>query len=431
MNAKKHLYLFLLFFIGCMENPAPFPPPYIYQNIPESSSSQTESTPNNKIIPKDIMEGDKEKAPKSYCKDPKAKSQNINPLFVEATGYGRNFQSAKEDALRNAVEKGIGIRIFSETMIQNFKAIKDVIHTESFGIVRNYEILYKQNKGDQGWQVKIKALVAKDIRSKWDKIRVIIEQKGNPKIMFCIKEIINNRPLTHPIGEYQLVQKFNELGFIVIDRKSFEDTRELQKQIYNLEQNYDGIISISSERGADLLVMGILEGNFSQYQEGYGGVWNIVYTYHLRTKIIRTDTAQIIGSTSKTFQKIYDSLQYNVKSAGKAGLNSIIRRQYIKPMIVDMIKTWIREKGTLIKVIISNVKYNLRKKILEKLRAHSSVRSVRIEHYRNKRLKLSIKSNLNTEQLASKLENVENLPLEVIELKKNTLELRYKAKKFQ
>jgi hypothetical protein len=355
-------------------------------------------------------------------------------ITVETTGYGSSEEQARHDALRNAVEQAAGVKIFSTSLVRDFVALQDVLITESFGLVTSYEVLGKEEKSkDKIWEVKVRAAVSKDIDTQWAKIRVVLEQKGNPSIMFCLKETLDGQELPYPTAEYQLVQKLKELGFKVIDRQWAEDTRLLQKQIYNVEQNYDGVVSLASKHGADLIVIGLLEGNFTQFVDWYEGVQGILHTYNFRTKVIRTATAQMVGSITKTFQpaaKDYTTLQYSREAAGKAGFAEIMREQYLQPMLVDMVKTWINEiqDGAELSLIVSNVKFLERNKVLDTLRNQADIISaVYIDHYRNQRLELRVKAKVSAEDLADKMEKIKDLPLEVVELKKNWLEVRYKT----
>lgn len=355
-------------------------------------------------------------------------------ITVEATGYGRTEQQARHDALRNAVEQAAGVKIFSESVVRDFVALSDVLVAESFGMVTGYEVVAKEEKSkDQIWEVRVKANVSKDVNAQWAKIRVVLEQKGSPSIMFCLKETLDGQELPYPTGEYQLVQKFKDLGFKIIDRQWAQETRNLQKQVYNLEQNYDALVSLASKRGADLVVIGLLEGNFTQFVDWYDGVQGILHTYNFRTKIVRTATSQVIGSLSQTLQvspKDYNTLQYSRDAAGKAGFAEIIREQYVQPMLVDMLKTWIHEiqDGGEISLVVSNVRFMDRNKIIDTLRnLPELISTVHIDHYRNQRLELRVKSKINAEELADKIEKIKELPLEVVELKKNWLEVRCKT----
>ena len=226
-------------------------------------------------------------------------------IEVISTGFGETFYQAKNDALRNAVEQGAGVKIFSQTEVKDFVALKDVLVSESFGLVTGYDLLSRRNTG-QGWEVKIKARVTKQVGKKWAKIKIILQQKGNPSIMFCIKENYNGSPLSHPIGEYQLVNKFKNLGFKVIDRQWHQETKNLQQKLYSLDQNAQGLTAIASKRGADLLVFGFFEGKFTKMMNFYGNMKQIMHNYIFRTKIVRTDTAQIVSAITKNYTTKYD-----------------------------------------------------------------------------------------------------------------------------
>lgn len=348
---------------------------------------------------------------------------------VEAIGFGMTEGQAKNDALRNAVEQGAGVKIFSQTEVQNFVALKDVLVSETIGLVTSYQVLSSVNKGkNQGWEVKVKAEVSKEVSSQWAKMKIILQQKGNPSVMFCIKESLDAQELPQPTGEYQLMNKFKNLGFKIVDRQYVQEAKELQKQLYTLDQNPEGIIAIASKQGADLLVVGFLEGAFVQYMQMYGDIQQIIHNYIFRTKIIRTDTGEVIGSITEKYNTNRSSMLFSRETAGRAGFADIIGEKYIQPMMVDMLKVWIKDvqEGAEMELIISNVEFRMRKKILETLEnLPDLITWVRVNHYRNKRLELRIKSKLNSEELAEKMEQIPGLRLEVAELQKNRLELNY------
>lgn len=352
-------------------------------------------------------------------------------VAVEATGYGPSKTIATNEALRAAVEQGAGVKIFSETEVRDFVALKDVMISESFGLVTSYQVLEKKRQG-RDWVVRIRAMVSASVKTQWDQMKIILKQKGSPTIMFCIKETLDGQLRPMSTGEYKLVQKFKNLGFTVIDRQLAEETKKLHTQLYSLDQNHQGIIAVAAKRNADLVVIGTLAGSFVRYLDFYGSR-RMVHNYQFSTKIIRTDTSQIVGSMTKNYQKRYDTMQYNRDTAGKAGFASVIDIKYIQPMMVDLLKTWIRDvqQGTDIVIVVSNVKFRMRKKILRTFESMTDyISEVKVGHYRNKRLELRLKSKLNNEQLAEKLEEIPGLPLEVVDFQKNRLELRYSPSEY-
>ena len=51
------------------------------------------------------------------------------------------FEEAKQNALRQAVEQGVGVLLSSHTRVENFAIIEDNIYTRTEGYVRSYEVL--------------------------------------------------------------------------------------------------------------------------------------------------------------------------------------------------------------------------------------------------------------------------------------------------
>lgn len=354
---------------------------------------------------------------------------------VVATGYGITKAQAKKDALRNAVEQGAGVKIFSSTQVKDFVALKDVMVSESFGLVTSYqEISAIHKEAEEIWEVKVRATISRDVGKKWAKIKIILEQKGRPSIMFCLKELVDGKINPDKIGEYNLVQKFKNLGFEVIDREDSQITRNLEKHIEELDQLHNinnkamqNAIAIASQRGADLLVVGFLESNFVKIQNVYD-LRKIIHRFNYRCKVIRTDTSQIVASLQKTYPGVVDGFTETRKSASKKGFSKVITEPFIGKLLEDMIKHWIRDvqEGTHSKLVITNVKFRMRKKILRVLKKYPDlIPWIKVEHYRNKRLQLKIKTKLTMDELAEKLEELPGEPFEVSELKKNTLILQY------
>lgn len=353
----------------------------------------------------------------------------VDGNVVEVSGYGVSFEHARNDALRNAVEKVAGVKIFSQSVVKDFVALKDVVTSESFGMVTSFTILNKQNNEGE-WEVRVRATVSKTAINQWDKIKVIFAQKGSPSIMFCLKEKLDGVEREDSAGEGELLNTFIKLGFEVIDRKNFEDTKHLHKKITTMEGNFDDMVAVASKRGADLIVVGMLEGNFSRINTSHLGK-EYYHNYQFRTKIIRTDTSQVIGSTVENFMHRGSTETYSEQSSGHKGFSDAAKLKYIQPMMEDMLQVWIRDvqQGSDMTLVISNVKFRQRKTVLNVLSdLPDMITFIKVKHYRNKRLELSIKSKLSAADLSDKLINLPELPLEIKNVTKNVLQLKYVPK---
>lgn len=349
---------------------------------------------------------------------------------VEAVGQGATEIQAKNDALRAAIEQGVGIKIFSETVVQNFVALKDVLVSESLGLVTEYKILSKRRIG-QLWEVRILATVSPNASTDWAKMKIILEQKGYPTVMFCIKDTLDHQEITPSITENNLVRQFYSRGFTVIDRQTLKENQEIQKKLYESEMNYKAIAALAAEKGTDLLVIGDFTGTFSESIFLYG-INSFNYKFNVNLKIINTDSAQIVGAMSEAFTEGDTGTR---ESAGRAALVKISKEKYTELLMVELIKTWMKEvggstdSGADITLVVLNIPAKQCTQLTKYLREQKDqFTSVQMQNYRNNRLVLRLKSRLNTEDLMILLSEVPGIPLQMRDLQKNTLEMDYGLK---
>ena len=68
-------------------------------------------------------------------------SQNVNTVVITTIGSGSNFENAKVNALRSALEQVSGAYLSANTLINNDKLISDNISTITTGSINKYEVL--------------------------------------------------------------------------------------------------------------------------------------------------------------------------------------------------------------------------------------------------------------------------------------------------
>lgn len=348
---------------------------------------------------------------------------------VVTKGTGISKEQARNDALRMAVEQVAGVKIFSQTEVQDFVAVKDAIITESFGLVTSYKII-KEITLEKGklYEVQVEAMVTTDVRGKWDQIKVILQQKGNPSVMFCLKETLDGVPTPQGTGEIELTTHFRKLGFRVIDRQHHESTKDLHKQIASLEGNLDAVIAAATDQGADMVVVGLLEGIFKGYEELLPGMTYVRHNYIFGTKIIRTDTSQVVGSLTDTDEGRVLAELMTREVAGRDGFKTVLKDKFVQPMIVDLVETWIMEMGstgTPITVIITNISRKQGKAVKNLVGEQAGVKKVEEENFTKKRYTMTVYTDLSVSDLLDILEDLEDYPLESETTAKNRVELRY------
>ncbi len=89
-------------------------------------------------------------------------------VSVRAKGTGKTREEAIENAKRMAIEQ-VGVSVASETNVENFQLVKDIIKSRAEGYINSYNIIAETVSGD-GYTIEIEALVSKnpvdaDVRS--------------------------------------------------------------------------------------------------------------------------------------------------------------------------------------------------------------------------------------------------------------------------
>jgi hypothetical protein len=86
-------------------------------------------------------------------------SSSSKAKLIEAEGVGESLQLAKEDAIRNAVQKTVGSYVSSDLITQNDQIIKDKVISLSSGFVDKVEVISQDRREDGLYSVKVKANV--------------------------------------------------------------------------------------------------------------------------------------------------------------------------------------------------------------------------------------------------------------------------------
>lgn len=166
--------------------------------------------------------------------------EEVKTVVVEGTAMiGNDLAKARdeaiEDALRSAVEQGVGLLISSETLVKNFQVIEDRILSRSHGYVASYEIIQERKSGGI-YRVKIKALVKiGEIKDDLVAIGLLLRRKGLPRLMVLVDERNIGSESIPGFGydlnnaETVIMDVFISKGFTFIDQTAAK--RKLAKEV--------------------------------------------------------------------------------------------------------------------------------------------------------------------------------------------------------
>ena len=276
----------------------------------------------------------------------------------EAAGLARLYsgeeKQAKEEALRdamkNAVEQGVGAVLNSETEVENFQVISDKILKKSKGAIKSYQIL-REGAVDNGvnYEVVISAVVDDDLLDGSLESFRLMQQLTGRKTVFVVynPSVQGELPLNKENGNdfqviktglTELITAFNDRRFEVIDpdvlAENFEDQ---EKMALANEADFEDVVSeLSAKYGAQYYVVFTLmasnteRGNISEAQA------------IINAKLYNTGTGKIISTIEGMGKKKYKKttsgmdLMLNMKTAVEKAskqvknklVNSLIERLY-------------------------------------------------------------------------------------------------------
>ena len=216
---------------------------------------------------------------------------------ITATGEGETHDEALKRAMRSAIERGVGVLIDSETLIEKNQLISDKVFAEVKGYINSYDILEKTD--EEGLHtVKIKAVVSlKRLRKNLKGLNIVLAEKENPRVMVSIKEYVDGAALPAPVITPLFERKLRRSKIELVDRAQLEMIKKREAAL-----NYDdpmAAAALGRQFGVELLILGEASAELASELEAYG-TKAYVYNANMNIKAVVTDTAEIIFSGSSS-----------------------------------------------------------------------------------------------------------------------------------
>lgn len=134
--------------------------------------------------------------------------------MVTVTGQGSSERTALHDAMRQAIEREIGVMIDSRTYIENYQVINDRIYTQSDGYIESYDILNTSHSNGI-WRVEIRAQVRSealrtDLMTRLQKKALIGANMQDPRIGVLATDVHGTE---YPNLENSIISGLQNQGF--------------------------------------------------------------------------------------------------------------------------------------------------------------------------------------------------------------------------
>ncbi len=219
---------------------------------------------------------------------------------ILATGdVSATEQNALQDAMQNAIEQALITLIPAETYVEKFELIYERIIDKPQIYVGDYEIL-KRYEYNNAYIVLARATVSlqqlkEDLSSLGFHSLSDAKAIQKPHIMIVIPEQHISRHIPDPAGETEMVRKFLEKGFNVVDQTQSAKIRESDQVKALLRGDEKAAKAIGKQYGAEVIIVGEA---FSELSEPAHGLINC--RARVEARAIESDTAKILTANAKT-----------------------------------------------------------------------------------------------------------------------------------
>ncbi len=316
----------------------------------------------------------------SICSLPSFAEENEKTVTVSGTAKIEKGDTASarreaiDDALRNAVEQGLGVFVDSDTQVKNYRLIYDNILLRSSGFVTSYDVLSENPMGDK-LRVMIKAAVTlAAIKDKLVALSILREQVYYPRLMILVMSDRGMVGEAEKSGRVHLNRIFAEKHFDLISSDVSEKLHNDTKLLLNVTKDTVVAAKLGLEHHAEVVLTAVMQsrgagsdGNFETAQS------------HIRVEAVDPQTAKVFISNEITARGAGLSKDDALRGSGKKGAEQIADYS-----MEEIIKWWkeFKDRALQYKVILNNVNdYGTAIEFEDAVKAINNVKAFNERHF--------------------------------------------------
>ena len=332
----------------------------------------------------------------------------------EAAGTGLAAkEKSRENALRNAVEKGFGVYIDSATLTENAALISDDIVAETRGFVRSFDIL-EQTEQDGIFSTKIRAKVSLDKIWESESLDLLLKRMGAPRFVIIAFEEHEGVPVANSSAVQKVTEVLVARGFNLVNATNIKHLSP--DEISNAFANERFAAEIGKEANAEIIVLVNSTGDFAGEKKVYNTMLKF-FNGHCGISAVQVDSGKIVASSVQSGSS--GTMEEAIMAA--AGDNAEI-------FIKQLLSAWSKylNMGRVIEVVISNISVSELMRIVEKIKSLEGVSSVEQRKFAHRKAELEIKSKHKVMYLAEGMESLPGFKLEITSFSANKIEVSKK-----
>lgn len=274
--------------------------------------------------------------------------------IVETTGSSDLSRSdAIRQAMRSAVQEGVGMFIHTETEVENFEIKKDAIFSRAQGYVTSYDLLKEWQENDT-YNIRIKAVVSLDkIKDDLMAMKILLDSMERPKLMILIEEkYVGMEDMGMRLAETELSNMFTAKSFDLVDRAQIEQIKSMDQARQALEGNTDAAKQLGLQFGAQYVILG--KAVLQDAGEAFAGSGLKSIQGTLQVKVLQTQTGLVLGSAVKNGVAAHISQLTGAAKAMKDATQKAVD-EYLVDTITNSFQNFLNN-GAPLKLYITGVK---------------------------------------------------------------------------
>ncbi|MCX7826844.1 MAG: hypothetical protein N2689_14995 [Verrucomicrobiae bacterium] len=249
--------------------------------------------------------------------------------LVEVTAVGMapgNATNAREqaltDALREAVRKGAGVDVVSQTKVSDFLLEYDRVFAASFGYVRGYTVTKAGLEDDGIYRVTVRAQVGEGRPDMSDKLalKMIVGLKQSPRVALQITESVDGLPAGGHFTKSWFEQAAREMQLNLVDTAyaGHQEAKLARRDDLTGERQTAAWRRADLAQKADFIVEAKVAGRYAGRQSLYGALPVHRFSLSADLRAIRPDTGAVLASVPMAGRDIASPLESPEQAARDA-----------------------------------------------------------------------------------------------------------------
>jgi TolB-like protein len=348
------LLLPVLFAVGCVYTVQPTPQPYTQASAPPAA--QSPAATGGEVL---LAGGD-------------GTEVMVEGAAANDGDLGIARDRAIRDALRKAVEQGVGTYLNSDTRVENFQLLSDRIYTQASGYVSSYRVVGEWQEGGL-YRVAVRARVKMErLQDDLGAIGLLIDEQGRPRVMVLLKELdnpddflVDDKLMSQQLLETMILDAFQSRGFPVVDAATVEQNLR-RDQLKAILAGDDAAARALGERtGAEVVVAGTAQRSTRTATVPYSGTTTEMFKVRVSARVVNVATGAVLGAAA-----LWREVPFSEDEARRAAAETTSAK-----LISDIVNGWKRRRAAL-EIHCDNADFTRVQKLRSELLA--KVRGVRV-----------------------------------------------------